>query len=227
MLIQNWADIIIFSFQQVWIKFAGFMPSLLGAVIVFIVGLVVAAGLGALVEKVIGILKVDSVVSKLGVEEYVERAGLRLNSGRFLGQIVYWFFVIVALLVTTNILGLPDIGLFLMGILGYIPNVVVAVIIMLSAVVIGNFLKRVVRASVMSAKLHAANVLGTITWYSVIVFGLTSALAQLNVDVTILNTLITGIIAMLAIAGGIAFGLGGKEYASHLIEKFRGQVEHK
>jgi hypothetical protein len=79
----------------------------------------------------------------------------------------------------------------------------------------------------MGAKLHAASFLGTITWYAVIIFGLVTTLAQLGLNVAILNTLITGIIAMLALAGGLAFGLGGKEYAAHLIEKFREQVEQK
>ena len=98
---------------------------------------------------------------------------------------------------------------------------------MLVTVIVANFLRKAVKASVMSARLHAANFLGTITWYAVIVFGLATALDQLGLDITILKTLITGIIAMFALAGGIAFGIGGKEYASHLIEKFRGQVEHR
>lgn len=208
-------------------QFIGFVPQFLGAVIVFIIGLIVATGLGALVETVIGTLRVDKVLAGVGMEEYIERAGLRLNSGKFLGQIVYWFIVITFLLAASSLLGFVALSGFLEKVLTYIPQVIIAVLIMLVTVIVANFLRKTVRASVMSAKLHAANVLGTITWYSVIVFGLTSALAQLNVDVTILNTLITGIIAMFAIAGGIAFGLGGKEYASHLIEKFRGQVEHK
>ncbi len=227
MIIQSWADLLVASFQQVWVQFIGFVPQFLGAVIVFIVGLIIATGLGALIEKLVGMLMVDKVLAGVGIEEYIERAGLRLNSGKFLGQVVYWFIVITFLLAASSLLGFVALSGFLEQVLTYIPKVMVAVLIMLVTVIVANFLRKTVMASVMSARLHAANFLGTITWYSVIVFGLTSTLAQLEVDVTILNTLITGIIAMLAIAGGIAFGLGGKEYASHLIEKFRGQVEHR
>lgn len=227
MVIQSWADLLVASFQQVWVQFIGFVPQLLGAVIVFVVGLIVAAGLSALIEKLIGMLKIDKALVKVGVEKYVERAGLRLNSGRFLGQVVYWFIVITFLLASSDLLGFFALSGFLGKVLLYIPQVVIAVLIMLVTVVVANFLRKVVKASVMGAKLHSANFLGAITWYAVIIFGFATSLAQLGLDVTILNTLITGIIAMFAIAGGIAFGIGGKEYASHLIEKFRGQVEHR
>ena len=79
----------------------------------------------------------------------------------------------------------------------------------------------------MSAKLHAAGFLSTLAWWSVIVFGLVIALDQIGVNTIIIQTVITGIIAMFAIAGGIAFGLGGKDYASNLIQKFRDNVEHR
>jgi len=227
MLVQSWADILVASFQQVWTQFISFIPELLGAVVIFIVGLIVASVLGALIERVVGSLKLDKALARLGIEEYLERAGLRLNSGRFLGQIVYWFLVITFLLAASDILGFLALSSFLGRVLLYIPQVVVAILIMLVTVIVASFLRKVVKASVMSAKLHAANFLGTLTWWSILIFGLITALAQLGINVTVLYNLVTGIIAMFALAGGIAFGLGGKEYATHLIERFRSQVEHK
>lgn len=227
MLIQSWADLLIASFQQVWVRFIGFVPQFLGAVVVFVVGLIVAAGLAAVIEKLVGMLKIDKILAKVGIEEYVNRAGLKLNFGRFLGKVVYWFVVIASLLASSELLGFSVLSSFLMKVLFYIPQVLVGVLIMLVTVIVANFLRKAVKASVMSAKLHAANLLGTITWYAVIIFGLAATLDQIGLDVAIVNTLITGIIAMLALAGGLAFGLGGREYASHLIEKFRGQVENR
>lgn len=227
MIVQSWADVLVASFQQVWTQFISFVPELLGAVIIFIIGLIVASVFGALVERILGSLKVDKALARLGIEEYLERAGLRLNSGKFLGQTVYWFLIITFLLASSDILGFLALSGFLGKVLLYIPQVIVAILIMLVTIVVANFLRKVVKASVMSAKLHAANSLGALTWWSVLIFGLITALSQLGIDVTILRTLVTGVIAMFALAGGIAFGLGGKEYASHLIEKFRGQVENK
>ncbi|MEK7195629.1 MAG: hypothetical protein AAB659_00025 [Patescibacteria group bacterium] len=227
MVIQSWADVLVSSFQDVWTRFAMFIPSFVLAVIVFIIGLILAAGLGALVERVVSMLKVDKALAKAGVEEYVERAGLKLNTGVVLGQVVYWFVIIVFLLAVSDMLGFMALSSFLAAVLLYIPNVVVGVLIMLVTVVVANFLKKTVKASVMSARLHAAGFLGTLTWWAIVIFGLATALGQIGLDVTILNTVITGIIAMFAIAGGIAFGLGGKDAAARLIERFQEQVGHR
>ena len=98
---------------------------------------------------------------------------------------------------------------------------------MLAGVMLANFLKSLVKASVASAKLHNANFLSSLAWWVVIIFGFLAALIQIGIAATIINTLITGLIAMLAIAGGLAFGLGGRDYAAHLIEKFRRQTEEE
>ncbi|OGY57379.1 MAG: hypothetical protein A3D47_01570 [Candidatus Colwellbacteria bacterium RIFCSPHIGHO2_02_FULL_43_15] len=227
MIIQNWADLLYFSFQQVWGQFIGFVPSLVGALIVLIVGLIFASVLASLLEKVVGTLKVDKALSRAGIGEYVERAGLDLNTGKFLGQVLYWLVVIIVIMTISNFLGLNDLSFFLFNALSYVGHVIVGVAIMLATVILANFLRRVVKASVMSAKLHAAGFLSTLAWWSVIVFGLVIALDQIGVNTIIIQTVITGIIAMFAIAGGIAFGLGGKDYASNLIQKFRDNVEHR
>jgi len=187
----------------------------------------VAAGLGALVEKIFEALRLDALLAKLGLNPYFERAGLRLRGARFLGQLVNWFLIIAFLLAVTDILQLTSLSLFLQDVLFYIPNIMVAVLIMLAAVVLANFLRRVVVASVSGAKLHAAHFLGALTWWSVVVFGLLTSLYQLGIAPSIINSLVTGFIAMLALAGGLAFGLGGKEYAGHLVNRLRETTERR
>jgi hypothetical protein len=205
-----------------------FIPNLLGALIVFTIGLAAAASLGALVEKIFDAVKFDSMLGKLGLHPYFERAGLRLHGSRFLGQVVNWFLVVVFLLAASEILSKGNaFSLFLRDVIGYIPNIIVAVAVMLAAVVLGNFLRRIVIASVSAARLHAAHFLGTLTWWSVVVFGLLTALVQLNIAPSIINSLLTGFIAMLALAGGLAFGLGGKDYAAYLLGKLRERTEGK
>ena len=97
--------------------------------------------------------------------------------------------------------------------------------LVLAAVVVGNFLRSLVKASVSAARLHASKFLATLTWWVVVIFGVLAALMQLGVAGVLLNTIVTGIIAMVAIAGGIAFGLGGKDYAAHLVQKLRENTE--
>ncbi|MBT9170624.1 MAG: hypothetical protein DDT18_00968 [Actinobacteria bacterium] len=227
MVIQSWAEVVVNSLQSLWFGVVDFLPSLIGALIVIIIGLVVASGLRALIEKIVGVLKIDSLLKKIGLSPFFERAGLQINTGKFFGLLVYWFLMIVFILAATDILGLFGVSLFLRDILAYIPNIIIAVLIMLAAIVLANFSKSVVKASVMGAKLHASKFLGTLVWWTITVFGFLAALIQLGIAVTILNTLITGLIAMLALAGGIAFGLGGKDYAAYLLEKLRRETEEK
>lgn len=225
MVLQVWTEVLASSLQELWLAFMGFVPRLTGSVLVLILGLIVAAGLGALVERVVKLLKLDNLVTKAGAEKYFKRAGIKLNVAGFFGRITYWFIVIAFILASSDILRFDALSAFLRSVLLYIPQVVVAALIMLATVVAGNFLRNLVKASVLGAKLHAANFLGTLTWWSVVIFGLLAALSQLGIAVTIINTLVTGFVVMFALAGGIAFGLGGKDYASYLIKKFRDQVE--
>jgi len=225
MVLQLWTEVLAGSLINLWNALLSFVPSLIGAGLVFLLGLLVATGLGALVTRVVSALKLDNLIVKAGAEKFFKRAGVKLDLGVFFGRIAYWFIVIAFVLAASDILKFSALSEFLRSVLLYIPQVVVAALIMLAAVVVGNFSRNLVKASVLGVKMHAANFLGTLTWWSVIVFGLLAALSQLGIAVTIINTLVTGLVVMVALAGGIAFGLGGKDYASHLIKRFREQVE--
>lgn len=227
MVVQSWAGILVSSFQTIWSGFITFLPQFLGALIVFFVGLIIANGLGALVAQIIGSIKLDRLLEKLGINRFFERAGWRLNSGAFLGALVKWFVAIIFILAAADILKLYGLTSFLSAVLLYIPNIIMAVLIMVAAIVLGNFLRHLVLGSVKSAKVYSSKLMAAITWWSVLIFGFFAALLQLGLAVSIINTLITGFIAMVAIGGGIAFGLGGKEYATHLIGKFRDRIEER
>lgn len=222
MVAQNWTEVVLASLQRVWVGVAGVVPSLIGALVIIIVGLIVAYVLGTLVvQKILEALKLDVLLQKLGLSSHFERGGLQLKGARFVGQIVYWFVTVAFLLAASDVLGLFAFSSFLKDVLLYIPNVVMAVLIMLAAVVVANFVRKLASASVMSAKLHAANFLGSLAWWAITVFGLLTALVELNVATAVINTVITGFVAMLALAGGLAFGLGGKDYAASLISRLR------
>lgn len=227
MVIESWLNVLRASLQNLWLTVANFLPSLIGALAVFIVGLIVAAVLDKLVERLIYYLKLDALLRKLGVEQVVERANMKLNSGKFLGRLVYWFFVIAFLLAASDILGFFTLSNFLKDVLNYVPNILVAVLILLAALLLANFLRGLVRAAVMSAGLHNARGLGAVAWWVVMIFGLLTALVQLGVAVSIINTLITGLIAMLALAGGLAFGLGGKDSAAEALRAVREELSHR
>jgi hypothetical protein len=224
-MIQSWTDITIQSLQEVWTGILNFLPLFLGAIIVMLLGLIVASAFRVVLEKITNALKIDLILRNAGLHTYIERAGFQVNPGKFVGLLAYWFLIIVFFRAAVQILKLEGISQFLNDIIAYLPNIIVAILIMIAALLLANFLRTVVRGSIMSAKLHAPNFLGELTWWIIAIFGLLTALIQLGIAISVINTIITGFIAMIALAGGIAFGLGGKDYAAHLLEKFRRKIE--
>ena len=227
MFVQTWVDVINYSLQNLWQGFVMFLPTFLGALIIFFVGLIVAAGLGKIVEKLIDALKLDRLLGQLGLNKILERADVRLHSGRFVGVLVQWFFIIITLLAVSDILKLLAFSDFLKQALLYVPNIVVAVLIMLAGVVMATFLAKLVRASVLAARLHAAHFLGALTKWSILIFAFLAALSQLGVAGALVNTLIMGFVAMLAIAGGLAFGLGGRDVAAAWLGKIKDEISNR
>lgn len=221
MTVQTWTSVIVDSLQELWIAVVAFLPNLIGALIIFVIGLIVAAGLGRLVEKIFDAVRLDRFLAKIGLAPHFERAGMHLRGARFLGRLVYWFLVVAFLLAAANALQLTVFAGFLREVLFYLGNVVVAVLIMLAALVVANFARHLVVGSVMSARLHGEHFLGVLTWWAITLFGFFAALSQLGVAETVVNALVVGVIAMLALAGGLAFGLGGRDYAASLLAKLR------
>lgn len=227
MFIQDWSAVIVASLQNLWDIFVGFIPNLIVAFLVFVIGWAIAAALGRLVAQVIRALHIDQLLEKLGLRGPVERAGLRLDTGHFLGQLVKWFLILVFLMAATNILGLGQVTVFLQEVIFYIPNVIVAALILLVAAVFASFLQGLVRASVDAAGLMNAGFLGSLAKWSVLILAFLAALDQLGVARSFVTTLLQGLVAMLAIAGGLAFGLGGQGAARSFLDKLRDEMKSR
>lgn len=223
-LVETGGDLLVRSFSILWAGVIGFLPRFIVAILILIFGWVVAVALGRLVMQIVRALKVDVVLESLGAKEIVTRAGFKLNSGAFIGGLVEWFFIIVFLVAAVDVLGLSEVAAFLRDILGYIPNVIVASIILVAAALLADAGQRVVRGSAQAAHLPSAAFLGGVAKWAIWIFAMLTALDQLGVAGPIVQTLVTGFVAMIAIAGGLAFGLGGKDAAAQFLEKLRGDI---
>ncbi len=220
-------DTVRLSLENLWAQLLSFLPALIGAVVIFIIGLIIATVLARIVERLVYYLKIDTLLRRLGVESYFQRANVKLNVGFFIGRVVYWFIVIAFLLAASDMLGFVAFSSFLNNVLAYIPSVLVGVLIVLASLVAANFLKKLVIVSISGAHLSHAKGLGALTWWIVFIFGFLTGMVQIGVAVTVINTLITGFIAMLAIAGGLAFGLGGRDRASKFLERVGDEINHR
>jgi hypothetical protein len=217
--ISQWGDSFTQSLSGVWDGVAAFVPSLVVALIIFAIGWVLAALIEKLVEHVIQALKIDAALRSAGLEEVVKRAGHNLNSGAFLGALVKWFVIIVFLIASFNVLGLNDVTMFLMQVVNYLPHVIIAVLVLMVAVVVANAMQKVVVASARAANLHSGELLGRITKWAIWIFAIIAAIDKLVLVPGLIQAVVTPLFAGIALALGLAFGLGGKETAQKIIEK--------
>lgn len=226
MVFTTWAAVLSQSFQNIFTGVVGFIPNLVVAVVIFIVGWLVGVGLGRVVTQIVNSLRVDQALKSTGIESVLSRAGYELSAGKFLGFLVEWFFIIVFLVASLDVLHLTTVNLFISEIvLGYLPQVIVAVLILLVAAVVAEAAERVVTGSAKAASLHAAGFIGKVARYSIWIFAILAALAQLNVATAFVQTLFTGIVIATSLAIGLAFGLGGQASAARYLDHLHSEIK--
>lgn len=228
MPLQTTGAVLANSLQNLWAGVIGFLPELIVALVIFVVGWVIAALLARAVEQIVGAVKLDSALRGAGMEAALTRAGFTLNSGRFVGELVKWFIIVVFLVAALDVLRLDQVTLFLRQVvLGYLPQVIVAVLIMLVAVVIAEAMRKVVVGSAKAANIQSAGFLGAVTKWAIWIFALLAALLQLGIAVTFLQTLFTGVVVALSLAFGLAFGLGGQQAAGRYLEHLQSEMKDR
>jgi hypothetical protein len=150
-----------------------------------------------------------------------DHLGTQFKVSTLIGWVVKWFFIVVTLLAVVNILNIPQVSSFLDQVLLYIPNVVVAIIILALGLIAGNFFYNVVNRAATASHMSAAAVSGlaALAKWAIVIFALMAALVQLGIAAGLIQILFTGFVAMLALAGGLAFGLGGRDKAARWLDK--------
>ncbi len=223
----TWGDVFNTSLQDLWWGFIQFAPKLIVAIIFFIIGWILGSLVAKAFEHVINALKVDKLFASIGMDDFFRKAGMNLNTGYFIGQVVKWFVIIVFLLPSLNLVGLDYISFFLKDdVLGFLPRVIVAAFILIIATIVAEALSKAVNSSARAMNLHSANMLGTVAKYAVWIFAFIIALGQLGVAPAYMQILFAGIIGMLAIAGALAFGLGAKDAAGRFVAKIGEDIAH-
>ena len=224
----TWGDVFNASLQNLWWGFIQFAPKLILAIIFFVIGWALGSLIAKAFEQVFSALKIDGLLRSLGIENFFRKAGMGLNSGRFVGEVVKWFVIVIFLLPSLNLVGLDYIASFLKDdVLGFLPKVIVAVFVLIIATIVADFLSKTVVAGSKAMNLTSAHMLGSLVKYVIWVFAFIIALGQLGIAEGYMNTLFAGIIGMFAVAGALAFGLGGKDAAARLISKLGEEMSHR
>jgi len=216
-MITDWYSVTIGALQNLWQGFLTFIPALIGAIVVFVIGWFISVWLGRLVTEILRRIKFNQIFEKGNWDEALAKADIKVDTSAFIGAIVKWILVIVFILAAVEILGLEQFAGFLKNVLNYLPNVIVAALIFVVTVIVVDIVEKVVRASVESIKVGYGHMVSVVVRWSIWIFALLAILMQLRITPALIQTLFTGLVALIVIAGGIAFGLGGKDVAGEIV----------
>lgn len=212
---------LIVSFNNGLLAIANFFPKFIAGLVIILLGIVIASILKQIVIEVLKALNVESLLKRYGVPEAREE----FTWTNILAEIVRWFVIIIFLIPTADVWGLPQIVTILNTFLLYLPNVFVAAIIGMVGLVFARLAHDIILASIKGVSPEFSQTIASITRWSITIFILLAVLTQLGVASDLIRILFTGLVAMIAIAGGIAFGLGGQSTAKDVLENLRKKVK--
>jgi hypothetical protein len=198
-------------FEDAFSKLLGFVPNLLGGLVILVVGYFVAKVLGKLVGKLLGKVGFDQWMDRAGVSGVLQRSGTGLTASAMLGKVVFWFVFLISFTMFASALGVPEISAFMSDMLGYIPRIFAAIVIICLAALFANFLAAIIRGAT------GNETLAKVGKYAILVYAAFAALTQLGIAVQLTGNTLLIVLAGAALALGLAFGLGGREMAGRAL----------
>jgi len=206
---------------NVWNQIVNILLNLGAIIIILVAGWLIAGILGGFAKRILRIINIDSLLMSFSMKERMEKSGMKISLAEIGGEFVKWAIILLALIAATESVGLTQVAQFLNQILSYVPNIIVAVIILVIGMLIADFAYRVAKSSLHIAGLASPELIGSAVRWVVIIFAVLMALDQLGLRLEFIKIFLMGVVAMFALAGGIAFGLGGKDLAKEMLEKMR------
>ena len=201
-----------------------FIPRVIGFLVILIVGLILATVVSRTLTLVLRKVGFDRMANRIGLSRFEQRMGITLDPAGILGKIVYWFILLIFLVPAADALGLPAVSNILNTLVAYIPNVFVAILVLFLGTLAATFVADLVRGAVASANIGSPRIFAGIARWAIIGFSALVALEQLQISTPLINELFGGIVAAMAIAFGLAFGLGGQEAARRWLARGEGTV---
>ena len=214
LLLQNQSEEGLFQpLQNALSTFLSYIPQLIGALIILIIGYIVAKVLQAVVGRVLQAVGFDRWMEQGGIKQFFDRAETNQTPVSILGQLVFWFVFIIAITMAADALGIPQVSAVLAQLIAYIPSIIAAILILILAALLANFLAGIVRGAT------GSEMLSSIARYAIIVYAVFAALTQLGIAVQLTANTFLIVLGAVALAGAIAFGIGGREVARDILEK--------
>jgi len=204
-----------------------FSEGIVVAMIVLVVGFILAVELSKATKKVVEKLRVDKTFDALGVKSFFKKGGIKLSIADLTGWIVKWFIILFALMVAVDSLGLPRVSSFLTKILDYLPNLIGALAILTVGLIVAQLVYEAIDGAAKASGIRIYSIAAIIAKWSLIIITFMVILEQIGIQTTILQIFAGSLGLMLALAGGLAFGLGGQYHAKELLEEIKNKVSKR
>ena len=217
----EWGNLIVDPIRQMLTKIMAYLPTLLGALIILIVGWLVAKAIRRIVDWVLKTVRFDMLADKAGISETLRKGDLKISAREVLSGIVYWLIIIMVLVMAVDALGLPKASDVLASLFAYIPKVIAALLVLVVAMFLASFVSGIVRIAAGNANLPKPEILAGVCRWAIIVFAVTIALGELGIGTLLVTATFNIILGGICLALALAFGLGGKDAAARYLEQLR------
>jgi hypothetical protein len=223
----EWKNLVIEPVTQMLSRIMAYLPVLLGALVILIVGWIVAKAIRRLVDWLLKTIRFDVLADKAGITEILKKGDLKITAGEVISSIVYWLIIIMVLVMTVDALGLPKSSDILESLFAYIPKVIAALLVLIVAMFLASFVSGIVRTAAGNANLPKPEILAGISRWAIIIFAVTISLEQLGIAPLLVTATFNIILGGIVLALALAFGLGGKDAAAKYLEELKHKREHE
>lgn len=213
----GWQQALIEAWQPIWSSFIGFLPKFFGALIIFIVGLLVAHWARKIIERILETVRFQEAAKKIGAEAFWKKAEINLTTTQIIGAFVKWFIVLVFFIAAVDILGLTTVSKVLTGFLAYIPNIVSAALIFAAGFFVANLVEGLVKGALATVDHEASRFVGRLSRWTVLVIAFFTAISELKIAQGLVETFFTGLTWIIVLAIGLAIGLGAKDLVAKIL----------
>ncbi len=208
------------SSQQFLNEIAVALPQIIGAILILIIGWIIAKVIKRLSVKGLKLVRFNYLTEKSGIESFLDKGGVKVSSIDIIGTLIYWVIMLVVILATLNSLKLTAASTLFNQIMLYIPNIIVAILILVIGIYLARLVSQVLVTSLKNMEEKTASLIGMLANYAIIIFTVFIILGQLNIAGSIVTNAFTILLGAICLALGLAFGLGGKEWAAQVIKKY-------
>ena len=216
---QQQLDVFVASLTSFWTQLARFVPQLLAAMLLLFVGWILANLARTGVVKLLDLLRFNSLAEKTGIEAFLKQGHLNISLGRIIANLVYWVIIFIVIVTVANSLGLHMVAELFNKIVLYIPNLIVAILVLVFGILMARLINRLVFAYLNNIGVQGALTISTLSEYALIIFVVFVALEQLNIGTTLLTAAFQIGFGAIGLALALAFGLGGREWAAGVIKR--------